>query len=77
MGRRIVQQPVGVQALEPLRIADVGLSSRNVFGVAGIDQEHLESTLFKDLVDGDPIDAGRFHGDALHAALGEPLGGPI
>ena len=62
------QQAIGMQPLEPLRVTDVGFASRNVSGISGVDEKYLEPMLFKDLVDGDPIDAGRFHGDGLNAA---------
>jgi hypothetical protein len=48
-----------MQALEPLRIADVGLASWNVLGVTGIDHQDLEPPLFQDLEDRSPMDPGR------------------
>ena len=68
------QQAVGVQSLEPLDIADVGLAARNVLGIAGVDQQHLEAALIKDLESRDPVDAGGFHDNRLHPAFTEPVG---
>src|ERR1700759_5239787 len=62
-----------MQPPQPLGVTDVSFSARPVLGVPGIDQHHLEATLLEDLVDRDPIDAGRFHGDRLHAAALEPV----
>jgi len=41
------QRAVFVQALQPLRIAHVGLATRHVFGVPGVDQHHLEPALLQ------------------------------
>src|SRR5208283_2328793 len=61
-------------ASQPLGVADVGLASRHVLGVAGVDQHHLESALLKQLVGRYPIDAGGLHRDRSHAATLEPIG---
>jgi hypothetical protein len=37
--------------------------------VAGIDQEDLEPLGGEQLVQGDPVDAGRFHGDRVDLVL--------
>ena len=42
--------------------------------VAGIDQEDLEPLGLEQLVQGDPVDAGRFQGDGRDAAVGQPVG---
>ena len=66
-----------MQALQPLGVADVGLAARNVLGVAGVDQHHLEPALLEDLVGRDPVDAGGLHDDRLDPALLEPVGEPV
>ena len=42
------QQSVFVQALQPLRVADVGLPPRHMLRVPRVDHHHLEPTLFQD-----------------------------
>src|SRR5580693_5432177 len=68
------QQPIFVEPPQPLGVADVGLASRHVLGVAGVDQHHLESALLKQFVGRYPIDAGGLHGDRSHTATLEPIG---
>ncbi len=58
-----------MQALQPLGIADVGLATRHVLGVARVDQNHLEAWLLQDLEHRNPVDPGRLHGDRLDPAL--------
>jgi hypothetical protein len=41
--------------------------------VASIDQYHFEAALLEDLVEGNPVDPGRFHRHGLHPALRQPL----
>ena len=43
------QQTVFVKALQPLRVADVGLPPRHVLGVPCIDHHYLEPALLQDL----------------------------
>ena len=45
--------------------------------MARVDQEDLEATGFEDFIQGDPVDAGRLHRDARHAASREPVGEPM
>ena len=71
------EQPHAVQLPEPFAIADIALAPRDVFDVARVDQEDLEATGFEDFIQGDPVDAGRLHRDARHAASREPVGEPM
>ncbi len=68
------QQPVFMQPLQPLGVADVGLAPRHVLGVAGVDQHDCETALLQHLVGRDPVDPGALHRYGLHAAALEPIG---
>ena len=68
------QQADTVQLPQPLAILNVALAPRHVFDVAGVDEQDLEAAGFEDVVDRDPVDPGRFHGDARHATGEEPIG---
>lgn len=71
-----MEQTHRVKILEPLAIADVGFSARNIFGVAGIDQADLKPVGFQDLKKRDPVNAGGLHGDGAHPASLEPIANP-
>jgi hypothetical protein len=43
-----------------------------MLGVAGVDQQNLETALLQDLEHRNPVDPGRLHGDRLDPALLEP-----
>jgi hypothetical protein len=45
-----------------------------VLGIAGVDQQHLEPALIKDLESRDPVDAGGLHDHRPHPALSKPVG---
>jgi hypothetical protein len=45
-----------------------------VLGIAGIDQQHLEAALIKDLESRNPVDAGGLHDHRPHPALSKPVG---
>jgi len=45
-----------------------------MLGIAGVDQQHLEAALIKDLESRDPVDAGGLHDYRPHPALSEPVG---
>jgi hypothetical protein len=69
------EQPVGVQALQPLAIEPISLGpSRSALGLTRIDQEDLHPTGFQEFKEGNPVNAGRFHGDSGHTAVNEPVG---
>src|SRR5450756_701454 len=62
-----------MKTLQPLRIADVGLASGHVLGIARIDKEHSKSTGIEKLENWNPVDAGRFHNDCLDATFLKPI----
>ena len=69
------EQPVGVQALQPLAIEPIGFrSTGGALGLAGIDEEHLHAPGLQQFEQGNPVDPGRFHGDGGHATVNEPVG---
>src|ERR1700755_944945 len=68
------EQPNRMQVLEPLAIRDVGLPTWNVLYVLCVDQIDLESPSFQDLVDRNPVHAGRLHRDRMNPALLQPVG---
>ena len=67
------QQTDGVQILKPLAVTDVGFSTGEIFAVAGIDQTDFQAGSFEDLEEGNPIDAGGFHGDGFDATFEQPI----
>jgi len=58
--------------LDPLTIEAVGLAAGDMLELAGFDEAGGEVGLFEHFKDGDPIDAGGFHGDGVDATLFEP-----
>jgi hypothetical protein len=59
-----------MQPVDPLAVPAVGLgSSAQLAGVARIDQEHLEALRREQLIQSDPVDARRFHGDGVDLML--------
>jgi putative transposase len=66
-----------MKTLQPLRIADVSLASRHVFGIARIDKEHSKATSIEELENWNPIDASRFHNDRLDATFLKPIHQPM
>jgi len=45
-----------------------------VLNVAGIDQVDLDTACFEEFEEGDPVDAGRFHGHRIHPVFDQPGG---
>ena len=69
------EQPVGMQALQPLAIEPIGFrSAGDALGLAGIDQEDLHAPGFQEFKEGNPVDPGGFHGDGGDATVDEPVG---
>ena len=66
------EEAIGVEALEPLAVGDVALSSGHVLHMAGIHELYLESVLFEDLEGRDPVDPRRLHGDRSDSAFFQP-----
>ncbi len=65
---RPAYQAVGAELGEPGRVRDVGLASREVLDVPGVDQQHLERGVLQQVVEGFPVVRGRLHhhtGDGL------------
>jgi hypothetical protein len=63
-----------MQLLNPLAIDHIGLAPGHVLDVMGIDQLDIESPAFEQFEQGDPVDAGRFHGDGGDPAALQPIG---
>ena len=63
-----------MELAQPLTVLDIALAARHVLDVAGVDEQDLDPAGLEDVVDRDPVDPGRFHGDARHATGEEPLG---
>src|ERR1039458_7939641 len=68
------EQTNRMQVLEPLAIGYVCLPARNVFHVLCVDQIDLESPCFQNLIDRNPVHAGRLHRDRMNPALLQPVG---
>jgi hypothetical protein len=66
------RRPTEWRDLEPLAILDVRLPPRDVLDVAGVHQADLKLPLLQDLVEGDPVHPGGFHGHGGDAARFEP-----
>ena len=71
------QKPMRMKPLQPLRIADVGLASGHVLGIARIDKEDNKATGIEQLENWNPVNAGRFHDDGLDATFREPVHQPM
>ena len=53
------EEPVGMQALQPLAIEPIGFrSAGDALGLAGIDQEHLHAPGLSQCKQGNPVDTG-------------------
>ncbi len=63
------EEPHGIQILKPLAVLDIALPARGVLDVAGVHQAHLKAARLEDLVERDPVDAGRLHRHRGDAAL--------
>jgi hypothetical protein len=63
----------GMEILEPLAILDVRFTAGQIFAMAGVDQTDLDPGGFEDLEEGDPVNAGGFHGDGGDATGFEPV----
>ena len=68
------QQPDAMELLDPLAVDDVGLPARDILDVTSVHEHHVDAPCLENLVEGDPVDAGGFHGNGGHAASGEPVG---
>jgi hypothetical protein len=66
-----------MKALQPLRVADIGLASGYVLGIARIDDEYSKATGVEEFEYWDPVDAGRLHNDCLDATFCKPIDQPM
>ena len=61
-----------MQLLDPLAVQDVAFAAGHAFHVAGVDEQDLDPARLEDLVEGDPVDPRRLHGDRVDPAGLEP-----
>jgi hypothetical protein len=66
-------QSVAMELLEPLGIADISLSTRNIFGVPRIYEKDLNPCVNQYLVQWNPINTSGFHGNGVDANCQKPL----
>ena len=67
------QETDGMEILEPLAILDVRFTAGQIFAMPGVDQTDFQPGRFEDLEEGDPVNAGGFHGDGGDAGGFEPV----
>src|SRR5689334_4653658 len=63
-----------MQTLNPLAVFPVRLASGRDLDLAGIDQEYAYAARFEDLINRQPVDAGRFHRHRINPTNLEPVG---
>src|SRR5450631_2992249 len=68
------EQSNRMQVLEPLAIGYVCLPARYVLHVLCVDEVNFETACFQDLIDRNPVHAGRLHRDRMNPALLQPVG---
>ena len=69
------EQPIGVQALQPLAVEPIGFrSSGGAFGLTRVDQEDLQAARLQEFTHGNPGDPGGCHRHRGDAAVEEPVG---
>ena len=71
------QQTIRMKPLQPLRITDVGLASRHVFGIARVDEENRKTPGVEKFEDWNPVHARGFHHDGLDTTFGKPIDQPM
>ena len=57
---------------QPLALLHVALPSREILGVARVDEKHLQAARLQDVVQGNPIDARGRHGHGRDPTLHQP-----
>src|SRR5213593_3397991 len=62
-----------MQALNPLTVLHITLSSGHIFSLTSVHQNHRKPPNFQYLEDRNPVHSRRFHGDALDTAFREPI----
>jgi hypothetical protein len=65
-------QAMSQQVGDPSRIADIGLTTRDIFDVSGIRQNQLEIAVTQNVPNRLPVNAGCFHGHMGATHLGQP-----
>src|SRR5215475_10930668 len=65
-------QTMGQQIGDPGRVANIGLTTRNIFDVSRIRQNQLEIAVTENVPNWFPVDAGCFHGHMGATHLGQP-----
>ena len=73
----VPQQSVGMQFSQPLAFLHVGLAPRQIPGIAGVHQKHLEPVLLQNIVGGNPIHSGGLHRHGLYSTRLHPYGHPL
>ena len=63
-----------MELLDPLAVEHIALAPRNVLDVPGIDQQNFDASFLQNLIEGDPIHAGRLHRDGVDATGLQPDG---
>ena len=77
---RPAEQAEGHELLQPLAVQYVGFAPRDILDVARVHQQNREAARLQQLEQGDPmalgqpLDAGRFHGDGVDPTGIEPVG---
>ena len=74
LGRKeaTLQQAKSMQLAKPPAIPYIGLATRDVLGMAGIDQANVKAGIHQYLVGRDPIDTCRFHDYVADTAIFQP-----
>src|SRR5450759_180293 len=75
--KRGLQQPIGMQSLQPLAVQHVRLAPGYILQMPRIHQKDADTALFQDLVQGDPVDPGRLHRHRIHPTGFQPVGQPL
>ena len=68
------QQPEAVQLLQPLAILYIALAPRYVLDMARVNQHHLKTALFENLVQRYPVNTRRLHRHRLNPTQAQPIG---
>jgi hypothetical protein len=71
---RAVEQPEGVEFLQPLAVSELGFAAGHVLGVAGLDQGDGTTPRFQNVEEGDPVHSRACHDHCLDVASLEPVG---
>src|SRR5690606_25066463 len=67
------EQAAGMQALNPLRVINVGLATRTGSSIAGVGQYDVQTVAFQNFVDGNPVHPRGLHCYGSNPDIGQPL----